>query len=102
LGKFSPATAEIYGQGVQFWERSEIRKALIRFEDVLQLEKRNKNSHGIAWSCLEIGRLYSRMGDHPRAAGFFEEALKLPLKAGDETILTLVEPASNKNHRQQG
>jgi tetratricopeptide (TPR) repeat protein len=98
LEKFSPATAEIYGQGVQFWERSEIRKALIRFEDVLQLEKRNKNSHGIAWSCLETGRLYSRMGDHPRAAGFFEEALKLfsRLKAGDETILTLVELASNK------
>ncbi len=98
LESFSPATAEIYGQGVQFWERSEIRKALIRFEDVLQLEKRNKNSHGIAWSCLETGRLYSRMGDHPRAAGFFEEALKLfsRLKAGDETILTLVELASNK------
>ncbi len=98
LGKFSPATAEIYGQGVQFWERSEIRKALIRFEDVLQLEKRNENSHGIAWSCLETGRLYSRMGDHPRAAGFFEEALKLfsRLNAGDETILTLVELASNK------
>jgi len=98
LEKFSPATAEIYRQGVQFWERSEIRKALIRFEDVLQLEKRNKNSHGIAWSCLETGRLYSRMGDHPRAAGFFEEALKLfsRLKAGDETILTLLELASNK------
>jgi tetratricopeptide (TPR) repeat protein len=98
LQTFSPATAEIYRQGVQFWERSEIRKALIRFEDVLQLEKRNKNSHGIAWSCLETGRLYSRMGDHSRAAGFFEEALKLfsRLKAGDETILTLVELASNK------
>jgi len=98
LEKFSPATAEIYRQGVQFWERSEIRKALIRFEDVLQLEKRNKNTHGIAWSCLETGRLYSRMGDHPRAAGFFEEALKLfsRLKAGDETILTLLELASNK------
>jgi tetratricopeptide (TPR) repeat protein len=98
LEKFSPATAEIYRQGVQFWERSEIRKALIRFEDVIQLEKRNKNSHGIAWSCLETGRLYSRMGDYPKAAGFFEEALKLfnRLKAGDEIILTLVELASNK------
>lgn len=38
------------------------------------------------------------MGDHLRAATFFEEALKLfsRLKAGDEIILTLVELASNK------
>ncbi|MGO9572249.1 MAG: tetratricopeptide repeat protein [Desulfomonilaceae bacterium] len=98
LEKFSPATAEIYRQGIQFWERSEIRKALIRFEDVLQLEKRNRNAHGIAWSSLETGRLYSKMGDHARAAALFEEALRLfsRLKAGDETILTLVELASNK------
>jgi tetratricopeptide (TPR) repeat protein len=98
LEKFSPATAEIYRQGVQFLERSEIRKALIRFEDVLQLEKRNKNLHGMAWSTLETGRLYSRMGDHARAAAFFEEALKLfgRLKAGDETVLTLLELATSR------
>lgn len=98
LEKFSPATAGIYRQGIQFWERAEIRKALIRFEDVLQLEKRNNNTHGIAWSSLETGRLYSKMGDHLRAAAFFQEALRLfsRLRAGDETILTLVELASNK------
>jgi tetratricopeptide (TPR) repeat protein len=98
LDKFSPASAEIYRQGVQFLEHSEIRKALIRFEDVLQLEKRNKNSYGIAWGSLETGRLYSKMGDQPRAAALFEEAQKLfsRLKAGDETILTLVEMGANK------
>jgi tetratricopeptide (TPR) repeat protein len=96
--KFSPATAEIYRQGVQFVERSEIRKALIRFEDVLQLEKRNKNPNGIAWSSLETGRLYSKLGDQARAAALFGDALRLfgRLKAGDETILTLLELGSNK------
>jgi tetratricopeptide (TPR) repeat protein len=98
LDKFSPATAEIYRQGVQFVDQSEIRKALIRFEDVLQLEKRYKNLHGIAWSSLETGRLYSKLGDHARAAAFLGEALRLfgRLKAGDETILTLLELGSNK------
>ncbi len=98
LGKFSPASVGIYRQGIQFLERSEIRKALIRFEDVLQLETRNKNTYAIAWSNLETGRLYSKMGDYPTAAGFMEGALKLfkRLRATDETILSFLELGSNQ------
>ncbi len=98
LKKFSAASIGIYRQGIQFLEQSEIRKALIRFEDVLQLETRNKNAPAVAWSNLETGRLYSKLGDYPTGAGFLEEALKLfrRLKATDEIILTLVELGSNQ------
>ncbi len=98
IAKFSPASVGIYDQGMQFLGRSEIRKALIRFEDVLQLETRNRNTHAVAWSSLETGSLYSKLGDYPRAEGLMEEALKLfrRLKATDETILALVELGSNE------
>jgi tetratricopeptide (TPR) repeat protein len=97
LEKFSPASAEIFRQGLQFVEQSDPRKALIRFEDSLQLEKRNKNPLGAGWSLLEIGRVHSKLGDHAKAANAFDEALKIfsRVKAGDETIVALLEAASN-------
>jgi tetratricopeptide (TPR) repeat protein len=97
LTNFSPASAEIYRQGLQFLEQSDPRKALIRFEDSLQLEKRNKNPLGAGWSLLEIGRVHSKLGDHAKAANAFDEALRIftRIKAGDETILALIEAASN-------
>jgi tetratricopeptide (TPR) repeat protein len=96
LEKFAPASAEIFRQGLQFLEQSDPRKALIRFEDCLQLERRNKNALAVGWSLLEIGRVHSRLGDHAKAMLYFDEALKTfaRIKAVDETIVTLVEVAS--------
>lgn len=97
LEKFSPASREIYLQGVQFLEQSDPAKALIRFEDCSQLEKRNKNQYGVAWNSLELGRVHSRLADHLKAAGHLSEALKYFLSHGssDETILALVALANN-------
>jgi tetratricopeptide (TPR) repeat protein len=96
--KFSPASREIFVQGIQFVEQSDPAKALIRFEDCLQLEKRSKDSHGVAWNSLEIGRVHAKLGDHLKAAGYLEEALKYfsAHKAADEVILALVELAANR------
>lgn len=96
--KFSPASREIFVQGIQFVEQSDPAKALIRFEDCLQLEKRSKDSHGVAWNSLEIGRVHAKLGDHLKAAGYLDEALKYfsAHKATDEVILALVELAANR------
>ena len=96
--RFSPASAEIYGQGLQFLEKSDPRKALVRFEDVLQLEKRNRNSAAVAWSSLEAARAYLKIGDQLAAAPKLQDALRIfrQIKATDETILTLLEMAAEK------
>ncbi|MBI5250628.1 MAG: tetratricopeptide repeat protein [Desulfomonile tiedjei] len=96
--RFSAASREIYFQGVQFMEQADPGKALIRFEDCSQLEKRNKNPYGVAWNSYELGRVHSRSGDHLKAAGILEEALKYFAnnKATDEIILILVELANNR------
>ncbi|AFM25470.1 tetratricopeptide repeat protein [Desulfomonile tiedjei] len=98
LERFSPASREIYLQGVQFVEQSDVQKALIRFEDSSQLEKRSKNSYAVGWNALELGRVHARLNQHARAAAYFEDALRsfLSQKAGDEVILTLVELAASK------
>jgi tetratricopeptide (TPR) repeat protein len=103
LEKFTPASVEIYNQGVQFLEQSYPRKALVRFEDTLQLEKRNKNAHGVGWSLLEIGRVHAKAGDNVRALVSLDEALKVfsRMKAGEETILVLLEIASNSKRLSQ-
>ena len=56
---FSPGAAEMYRLGREFLAKSDTRKALIRYEDALQLAKRNRNVHGAAWSLLEIGRVHA-------------------------------------------
>ena len=98
LEKFSPVSAEIYKQGIQFLEKSDRAKALVRFEDARQLEKRKKNLHGVAWNSLEAGRVYGRMGEHLKATGVLDEALKTfeRLKAADETVLASLELALNQ------
>lgn len=103
LEGFSAPSAEIYKQGVQFLEQSDPRKALVRFEDTLQLEKRNKNVQGVAWGLLEIGRVHAKMGDHVKASNSLDEALKVfsRTKAGDETILVLLEIAANSKNLAQ-
>lgn len=97
LGKYSPNAAEIYRQGIQFVGKSDLPKALIRFEDSRNLERRSKNVHAFAWSDLEIGRVHSRLGDHTKAAGYLQEALNHfnKLKANDEALLALLELAAN-------
>ncbi len=74
--RFSPASREIYLQGIQFLEQSDPAKALVRFEDCSQLEKRHKNPYGMAWNTFELGRVHSRLADHLKAAGHLEDALK--------------------------
>ncbi len=98
LDKLSPAAAEIYKQGVQFLEKAQPRQALIRFEDILQIEKRNRNNAAVALSSLELGRTYLKMGDHVTAGAKFQDALRIfrQLNASDETILTLLEIAGAK------
>ena len=98
LDKLSPAAAEIYKQGVQFLEKAQPRQALIRFEDILQLEKRNRNTAAVGLSSLALGRTYLKMGDYVTAGAKFQDALRIfrQLNASDETILTLLEIAGVK------
>lgn len=101
--KLSSAAAEIYRQGVDFLEKSDLSKALVRFEDTLNMERRKKNHHGVAWSSLEIGRVYAKLGDYVRASGQFDIAEKLfrRLKAGDETVLALAEQGTARKKAGQ-
>ena len=91
--KLSPAASDIYRQGLDFFGKGDLTKALVRFEDTLNIERRNKNHHGVAWSSLEIGRVYRKLGDQARSVGNFEIAEKLfrRSKANDETLLALIE-----------
>ncbi len=93
--KYSSVAKEIYRQGLQFMEKSDATKALVRFEDSRQLERRRKNYYAVAWSDLEIGRSYAAMHEYLKAAPYIEEALRIfeKLKAGDESVLALVELA---------
>jgi tetratricopeptide (TPR) repeat protein len=96
LNGFSPVTVNIFRQGRRFLEESDTRKALVRYEDALHLEKRKRNKFGVAWCLLEIGRIYSNMGNHSRAAKIQSKTLTLfeSINADDEIILTLAELGS--------
>ena len=98
LNKFSPAAVEIYKQGMEFLDKSDHAKALVRFEDTRQLEKRKKNPHGVAWNNLEVGRVYVKMGQYHKATAALQEALKAfeQLKATDEIVLAKLELALNQ------
>lgn len=98
MEKMAPISAEILRQGLEFLGKNDSTKALVRFEDTLQLEKRKKNDLGVAWSSFEIGRVYSRLGDQVKAASYLDAAQKIfrKLKASDETVLTLFELAGSK------
>jgi len=98
LSQFSPSSVEIYRQGVQFVEKSDWAKALVRFEDTRQLERRNKNPQAVAWCDLEIGRVYSKRGDYAKAGVYIEEALKSfnKTKSKECSLLALVALASNE------
>ncbi len=89
---FSSVAADIYIQGRRFLLESDTRKALVRYEDTLQLAKRNRNTRGFAWCILEMGRIYFGIGDNVRAHKYFSRALRLfvQTEARDEIILTLV------------
>lgn len=98
MGKIAPTSAEILRQGQEFLEKNDPTKALVRFEDTLQLEKRKKNDQGVAWSSFEIGRVYSKLGDQVKGTSYLDAALKIfrKAKASDEIILTLLELAASK------
>jgi len=96
--KLSPVAADIYMQGRQFLEKSDVNKALVRFEDTRNLERRQRSFHAVAWSDLEIGRVLTRTGEHHKATGYFREALRLfeRLNTSEEWILACLELASNQ------
>ena len=98
MKKLSPVSARIYGQGRQFLEKSDTAKALVRFEDTRQLERRKRSYLGVAWSDLEIGRAYSALGEHHKATPYFEESLRLfkRMRAKGEIILAFAELAKNQ------
>jgi tetratricopeptide (TPR) repeat protein len=92
----SLVAADIYMQGRRFLLESDTRKALVRYEDTLQLAERNKNTRGFAWCVLEMGRIYFGIGDNVRAHKYFLRALRLfaKVRARDEIILTLIDLAA--------
>lgn len=98
LEKFSPNAAEIFRQGVQFMDQADTKMAIVRFEDTLQLEKRNKNALAVAWSTLQAGRAYLKIGDRVKASANIEAAFRIfqRLRASDEVVLALVDMASIK------
>jgi tetratricopeptide (TPR) repeat protein len=93
LEKLSPEATELYRVGLEYLEKAEARKAQLRFEDALQIARRNRNPLGEGWLLLEIGRTQADLGDHVRALHSFERSLSIfnRLKATDETILSLIE-----------
>ncbi|MFH1113761.1 MAG: tetratricopeptide repeat protein [Pseudomonadota bacterium] len=94
----SPVAAQIYAQGREFHEKSDTAKALIRFEDTRQLERRKRSYYGVAWSNVEIGRAYSALGEHHKATPYFEESLRFfkRLGAQNESIFAMTELAKNQ------
>ena len=93
LRSFSNSSAEIFKQGLEFVQKSDPHKALVRFEDARQLEKRNRNALAVAWCQLYIARLYSSMGDLLKAFENGEHSFRIfnSLKAHDEMALALIE-----------
>lgn len=93
LRSFSNPAAEIFKQGIEFIQKSDSAKALVRFEDARQLEKRKRNALAVAWCQLYICRLYNSMGENAKASENCEQSVKIfnSLKAHDETSLALIE-----------
>ncbi|MFC1836866.1 tetratricopeptide repeat protein [Thermodesulfobacteriota bacterium] len=96
LNKMSPRTADIYLRGKVFHDRSDLKRAFVRYEDALKLAKRNKNTRVVAWCLLEMGRVYALLGDNAQATPNFERALMMfqVFKADDEIILAMMDLAS--------
>ncbi len=102
LERFAKDAARIYRQGRKFLAASDFSKALIGFEDALQLARRNRNSYGMAWSFVEIARVHLLLGDYLKAEHCFKQAVELfqKAKSSEGAILALVELAGA--HRKAG
>lgn len=98
LKSFSNPAREIFKQGLEFIEKSDPHKALIRFEDARQLEKRNRNALAVAWCQLYLCRLFNSMGENIKAVDSCDQSLKIfsSLKAYDEMALALIESGNIK------
>ncbi len=98
LNQMGPASAEILRQANDFVEKSDDHKAMVRFEDIRQLEKRNKNYRAVGWALLEIGRIYVRRGDYIKAEESIDSAHKIfsKLKLENEKLLAVIELARLK------
>ena len=99
IGQLAPASAEILRQAHDFVEKSDDHKAMVRFEDIRQLERRNKNYRAVAWALLEIGKIYIRSGDYLKAEEALDGSIKISsaLKDSGEKILALIELARLRN-----
>jgi tetratricopeptide (TPR) repeat protein len=98
LEKFSPSAGEIFRQGMQFMDQADTKMAIVRFEDSLQLEKRNKNTLAVGWSMLQAGRAYLKIGDRIKASANIEAAFRIfqRMKSESEMVLALVDMAAIK------
>jgi tetratricopeptide (TPR) repeat protein len=94
--KFSRASGRLFRRGTAFERKGDLPKALVMFEDSLQLTRRNRNLAGAAWAMFEIGKVHSRTGRPARALRYLKRASRLfrNLKSRDEALLALVEMAT--------
>lgn len=93
IAALSPEADAAYKAAMEYVEKNELHKALVRCEDALQIARRNRNGVGEAWLRFEVGRIHADLGEHPKAVGHFERALSFFLKARsvDEGILVMVD-----------
>lgn len=67
--------AELYRRGEEYLVKSDAPKALLMYEDALELAKRHRAEHAEAWTLVEIGRVHAALGDHLIASRYMEMAI---------------------------
>jgi tetratricopeptide (TPR) repeat protein len=95
LSGLSPEATAAYKAALEYVEKNELHKALVRCEDAMQIARRNRNQAGEGWLSLEIGRIHADLGEHPKAVAPYEKALAIftRIRSADETVLALVDLA---------
>lgn len=94
--RLRPEEAELYRRGEDFLKKSDAPKALLMYEDALQLAQRHRDQHAEAWTLVEIGRCHAALGDQLIGARYLEQAVSRfdRLKAVEEKAAALAELAS--------
>jgi len=89
-------TAELYRRGEEYLRKSDAPKALLMYEDALQLAKRHRDQGAEAWTLVEIGRVHAALGDQLIGARYVERAIDRfdRIKAADEKTAALAELTS--------
>jgi tetratricopeptide (TPR) repeat protein len=66
----------IFKQGKFFQKRGEWQKALLRFEDVYGLVKRDRKRFAKAWLLMEMGRCHEALGEYSEAYDKLNDSLR--------------------------